>query len=264
MIPKVIHYCWFGGNPLPELAVKCIESWKKFFPDYKIIEWNENNWDIHCCDYVREAYEEKKWAFVADYARFDIIYKNGGLYFDTDVEVIASMDDIIEQGPFLGLEEGKIQSFMEATNNRGQINPGLGMGAPAGLQLYKEILDRYQTRHFKCGNNIDLTTVVQFVTDIIAAHGVSIKNELGYCEEIAIYPVDYFCPMEYVTGEINITSNTRTIHHYTASWISPTVKKIIRWKNICKTKYGRILGSMIAFIITLPLKIKNKFEQVKK
>lgn len=104
MIPKVIHYCWFGGNPLPNIAVKCINSWKKYFPDYEIIEWNESNFDLFSCDYCREAYDAKKWAFVSDYARFKILYEHGGVYFDTDVEVIKSMDDILQKGAFIGRE----------------------------------------------------------------------------------------------------------------------------------------------------------------
>ena len=104
MIPKLIHYCWFGRNPLPKSAIKCIESWKKFLPDYEIKEWNENNFDVNIIPYTKEAYECKKYAFVSDYARFWILYKYGGLYFDTDVEVIKSMDDIIERGPFMGIE----------------------------------------------------------------------------------------------------------------------------------------------------------------
>ena len=97
-IPKIIHYCWFGGNPLPELAQKCIESWKKYCPDYEIKRWDETNFDLDCCDYVREAYQEKKWAFVSDYARFKILYEYGGVYFDTDVELIKPIDDIVEKG----------------------------------------------------------------------------------------------------------------------------------------------------------------------
>ena len=104
MIPKIIHYCWFGRNPLPESAIKCINSWKKFFPDYEIKEWNEDNFDVNIIPYTKEAYEAKKYAFVSDYARFWILYHHGGLYFDTDVEVIKAMDDIIELGPFMGVE----------------------------------------------------------------------------------------------------------------------------------------------------------------
>ena len=105
MIPKIIHYCWFGGNPLPELAMKCIESWRTYFPDYEIKEWNEDNFDVNIIPYTKEAYENKKYAFVSDYARFWILYNHGGIYFDTDVEVIKKMDDIIEKGSFMGCEK---------------------------------------------------------------------------------------------------------------------------------------------------------------
>ena len=101
MIPKIIHYCWFGRKPLPPLAVKCIESWKKYLPDYTIKEWNEDNFDINIVPYTREAYEVGKYAFVSDYARFYILYHHGGLYFDTDVEVIRPMDDLVGRGAFL-------------------------------------------------------------------------------------------------------------------------------------------------------------------
>lgn len=107
MIPKIIHYCWFGRNPLPLLAVKCIESWKRYFPDYEIREWNEDNFNVNMIPYTREAYEAKKYAFVSDYARFYILYYYGGLYFDTDVEVIKPMNDIIERGAFMGCERAE-------------------------------------------------------------------------------------------------------------------------------------------------------------
>ena len=114
MIPKYIHYCWFGGKPLPEIAVKCIQSWKKFFPDYKIIEWNEDNFDLNSCDYCREAYEAKKWAFVSDYARFKILAEYGGIYFDTDVEVIKSFDDILQNDTLTNLTESYHKELLEA------------------------------------------------------------------------------------------------------------------------------------------------------
>ena len=107
MITKTIHYCWFGRGELPEKAKQCIESWKKFCPDYEIKEWNEDNFDMNSCAYVKEAYEAKKWAFVSDYARFEILYKYGGLYFDTDVELVKSFDDIVSKGTFMGLQPGK-------------------------------------------------------------------------------------------------------------------------------------------------------------
>ena len=175
MIPKKIHYCWFGRNPLPESALKCIASWKKFFPDYEIIEWNEDNFDVNCIPYTRQAYEAKKYAFVSDYARFKILYEHGGVYFDTDVEVIRSMDDIIERGAFLGFE-------INPNENRpyGAVNPGVGMGAESGMSLYKNILDYYSQLSFiRPDGSYEMTDAVVNITtrELIKA---GMKDELEY------------------------------------------------------------------------------------
>lgn len=144
MIPKVIHYCWFGRNSLPPLAVKCLESWKRFFPDYEIKEWNEDNFDVNIISYTAEAYRVKKYAFVSDYARFWILYHYGGLYFDTDVEVIKSMDDIIAKGSFMGCEKDADKEGATAL----AVAPGLGLGVNPGLGLYGELLQLYAGLHF--------------------------------------------------------------------------------------------------------------------
>ena len=137
MIPKVIHYCWFGGNPLPEFAIKCIDSWRKYMPDYEIKEWNESNFDVNIIPYTKEAYEAKKYAFVSDYARFWILYHYGGVYFDTDVEVIRPLDEIIERGAFMGCEiDGQDPHYGDIA-----VNPGLGLAVKAGHQVYKAILE---------------------------------------------------------------------------------------------------------------------------
>ena len=141
MIPKIIHYCWFGRNPLPESAKKCIDSWRKFLPDYEIKEWNEDNFDVNIIPYTQQAYEAKKYAFVSDYARFWILYHHGGVYFDTDVEVIRPMDDIIEKRPFMGREKGAfIKDICDNTitvqGDAGLgVAPGLGLGVNPGLGL---------------------------------------------------------------------------------------------------------------------------------
>ncbi|MGG7190017.1 glycosyltransferase family 32 protein [Clostridium paraputrificum] len=211
MIPKVINYCWFGGNPLPPLAVKCIDSWKKFCPDYKIIEWNESNFDLDCCDYVREAYKEKKWAFVSDYARFKILYENGGLYFDTDVELIKPLDDILSCGSFMGVE-----NFISSTS----INPGLGLAVVPGLGLYKELLDSYHDRHFiNKDGSLNLTTVVDYTTECLRQHGLKDVNVIQEVAGVYIYPKEYFNPTDMDTGKIIVTDNTVSIHHYAASWV---------------------------------------------
>lgn len=236
MIPKVIHYCWFGNKSLDKKAIKCIESWKKFCPDYEIKEWNENNFDINCCDYVQEAYKEKKWAFVSDYARFYILYHYGGLYFDVDVELIAPIDDIIEKGPFMACEptintdNKKKRKFTVTPKLDLAVNPGLGLAANPGLNLYKEILENYNKSHFKLKNGeIDQTTVVIKTTNILVTNGFITNNVLQTIAGINIYPSDYFCPMNYHTGVVNLTENTRSIHHYNMSW---KTEDEIKLKNI--------------------------------
>ena len=223
MIPKVIHYCWFGNNPLPKLAVQCIESWKRFLPDYEIKEWNEENFDVNMIPYTAEAYKAKKYAFVSDYARFWILYKYGGLYFDTDVEVIKSMDDIIAKGSFMGFENNG------ATTTG--VNPGLGLGVNPGLDLYKEILDYYNRELFLMPNGkLNLKTVVLRVTEIMKKYGLKEMNVFQAVAGVNIYPYDYFCPIRITDGKLCLTDNTVSIHHYAASWTTPThrlLRKVI-------------------------------------
>lgn len=223
MIPKVIHYCWFGRNPLPELAKKCIASWKKYLPDYEIKEWNEDNFDVNIIPYTKEAYSAEKYAFVSDYARFWILYNYGGLYFDTDVEVIKSIDDIIEKGAFMGCEnEVKAEATALA------VAPGLGLGCNPGLGLFKEMLELYATLHFidpisGSYNQKNIKTIVGYTTEVLCKHGLINTNEIQECAGVWIYPKEYFCPINPITGETKTTSNTRTIHHYAASWLKKTL-----------------------------------------
>lgn len=232
MIPKVIHYCWFGGNPLPKSAVKCINSWKKYFPDYEIKEWNESNYDVKKNTYLALSYEAKKYAFVSDYVRFDVLYHFGGLYFDTDVEVIKSFDDILSSGSFMGCELDEDDSFA--------VNPGLGMAAEKGLPIYKKVLDFYESLGEQDKKKIISSGfVVPQTTKILIEHGM--KNEKGIqkVDEITIYPSEYFNPFNSATGELNITKQTHSIHWYTASWFSPTkrlrskiIRPIHRWLGV--------------------------------
>lgn len=215
-IPKVIHYCWFGGNPLPELAQKCIASWKQYLPEYEIKEWNEQTFDVKRIPYTREAYRAGKYAHVSDYARFWILYHYGGLYFDTDVEVIRPLDDIIADGPFLGFE---CQEEGEAVYPEGLMNPGLGMGAPAGHPYYRKVLDFYEHSHFARWNGRSTGNVPVLTTRLLDFPGKEVlPGGIVSVSGLRIYPEEYFCPRNYYTGEMNITANTRTIHHYMASW----------------------------------------------
>lgn len=236
MIPKIIHYCWFGGKELPQEAKECIESWKKFLPSYEIKRWDESSFDVNSCKYTNGASEEKKWAFVSDYARFWILYNYGGVYFDTDVELIAPIDDIIEKGPFMGCEpsrDGKIN-----------VNPGLGLAANPGCPFLKNMLKKYNTMEFKSNKDGKLDTIVDITTEALLKEGYVGENEIETVAGYNIYPTDYFCPMNPVNGKLIITENTCSIHHYSASWQS-------KYSRL-KTKVQRCIGeNMTEQIISL-------------
>lgn len=280
MIPKIIHYCWFGGNPLPESAIKCIHSWRKYFPDYEIKEWNEANYDVNKIAYTKEAYEKKKYAFVSDYARFDILYRYGGVYFDTDVEVIKTFQDILENGSFMGQEAGKaclsyiksstdLKSMMQTNENFSEdipdvgyvVNPGLGIAAEPGLDIYKDIIDSYSVKHFVDKNGvINTTTICMYITEILIKKGYDFnKDEIQTVANIMVYPWEYFCPMNYYTGILTKTEHTHSIHWYSESWFDSCEKMIAK---IEKCRAGRNSYEWkIRHFITLPLRIFNKYKK---
>lgn len=209
MISPIIHYCWFGGKPLPKYAKKNIESWRKFFPDFEIKEWNENNFDINIIPYTYESYKQKKYAFVSDFARYWILFNYGGLYFDTDVEVIKSFEDIIERGAFLGIERDR---------DIISVAPGLAMGAYKGMLFYKQIIDFYSSVIITPNEKV-MPYLVKITTDFLSKNSFRKEDRLQHVKDIWIYPNDYFNPLDDFTGKINITQNTHSIHYYAKSWI---------------------------------------------
>lgn len=230
VIPKIIHYCWFGGKPLPEDAEKCIASWRKFLPDYEIKRWDESNFDVNIIPYTKQAYEAKKYAFVSDYARFWILYNYGGLYFDTDVEVIKPMDIIIARGPFMGCENPASEGASPAELG---VAPGLGLGVNPGLGLYKDILSSYSTLRFKKENgSFNTTTVVTYITKILCNKGLRNTSKIQEVSGVFIYPSDYFCPIDLTTNKIKITPNTVSIHHYAGTWCSLKDRLYIKIQRI--------------------------------
>ena len=214
-IPKKIHYCWFGCNPLPESAKKCIASWRQFLPDYEIIEWNEDNFDVNSIPYTAQAYSVGKYAFVSDYARFKILYDHGGLYFDTDVEVIRSMDDIIAAGPFMGFEIDP-----DPKTGYMAVNPGLGMGALAEMSVYESILEYYSSLDLiKKDNSLNITdAVVNITTRELKKGGLSYTTGIQAVDGTNIYPVAYFNPLNDATGRLNIRPETVSIHWFSKTW----------------------------------------------
>ena len=246
MIPKIIHYCWFGKKPLSELALKCIASWKKYLPDYEIKEWNESNFNVNQISYTVQAYKCKKYAFVSDYARFKIMYEYGGIYFDTDVEVIKPLDDLIARGAFFGMETCD-RNLMCAPGLDFACNAGLGFACNAGLGLCKEMIEQYEHEKFILSNGmLNLETVVTRFSNILQKHGFKYNNDITEFEDVFFYPPKFFCPINYHTGEKNITQNTYTIHHFAASWVNkydnlPLYAKIWKFLHLPDTDFrGKI------------------------
>lgn len=239
MIPKVIHYCWFGRGQMPQLALKCIESWKKFLPDYEIKEWNEDNFDLDMYPYVREAYDNRKFAFVTDVVRLYALYHEGGIYMDTDVEVLKSLDSFLHHHAFSGFE-----------NDR-NIQTGI-MASEKGGRWAKENLDYYNGRHFvKSDGTFDLTTNVVTITNYMKPLGLKQNNTYqDFPGLITFYPKDYFCPIEHEGHVLKLTRNTVCIHHFAGSWISG--------KHLLKKRISQLLGSHITILI---IRIKRFFNK---
>lgn len=239
MIPKVIHYCWFGGNPLPDNAKKCIESWKRYFPDYEIKEWNESNFDVNMVPYSAEAYEAGKYAFVSDYARFWIIYNYGGIYFDTDVEVIRDLTPIICRGAYMGTER-------QSRNGENEVNPGLGVACEAGHHFYAEMLEMYSGMHFRNEDGtLNTKTIVDYTTAALRKYGYRTADRMEECAGICIYPPKYFCPKDYVSGRLNLTEDTYSIHHYTASWKSRSQKMFALVEKYFGYRFAHAIGTIL-------------------
>lgn len=209
MIPKKIHYCWFGGKELPELAKKCIASWEKYCPDYEIIRWDESNFDLDCCPYVRQAYDNRKFAFVSDYARLHAMYTQGGIYMDTDVEVTKNLDAFLDHQGFSGFE------------SETQIPTGI-MACEQGFSLFNHLLSYYDGRNFvKEDGSFDMTTNVITITAMLTQKGFVPNGKFQIVDGFALYPQDVFCPYDNVTGVLHKTQNTAAIHWFNKSWLSP-------------------------------------------
>ena len=231
MIPRVIHYCWFGGSKLTPLAKKCIASWRQFFPDYEIKEWNEDNFDVNIIPYTADAYKAGKYAFVSDYARFWVLYHFGGVYFDTDVEVIKPIDDVIEAGAFMGFEQlGECPA----------VNPGLGLATEPESPLYLAVLDRFERMSFLTENgSLNPYTMIPMVTDLLKERGLTGNGMIEQVSGVSIYPPDWFNPFDDSTGRLRKTENTRTIHWFAKSWLpsEPT------WKTWTMRLLRRLFGT---------------------
>lgn len=234
-INKTIHYCWFGKGEKNELIKKCIDSWKLKCPDYEIVEWNEENFDININQYVKEAYQEKKYAFVSDYARLWIIYNYGGIYLDVDVELIKSLDLLLNYECFFSCE------------NQEYIATGLGFGSIPKNNIIKKLMEDYEKINFINNNEYDLTPCPIRNSKTIREYTNYHKkiSEKIVIENIVILPSEFLCPYNYETGKMNITNNTIGIHWYGASWLTNSERKVIETKRRL-SKYG-LIGKFIYY-----------------
>lgn len=260
-IPKKIHYCWFGRGKLPEDAIKYIESWKKHCPDYEIKEWNEDNFEINSNTYVKQAYESKKFAFVTDYVRLFALYNEGGIYMDTDVELLKPLDQFLKHQAFSSFE------------NNDSIPTGL-MASEKGGEWVKNLLEEYDDISFiKEDGNLDLTTNVVRITNLTEEkYGLKRKSSYQDLGVVTLYPYDYFCPKDWKTGNIYLTENSYAIHHFKGSWHSEKEKKLNEKRKKYIEKYGSERGNDIfarrqrikrffKYLFTNPKKIIGKIKE---
>lgn len=229
MIPKIIHYVWLGGNPLPKIAEKCIASWKKFCPDYEIKRWDESNLDINKYEFTKDAYAAKKYAFVSDVFRTEILYNEGGIYVDIDVEFLNKIDRLIHgYDCIMGFETSKL------------INPGVLIATKPQNQDLLEILEVYKNTKFDIDNLINLT-VCEMFTSHYEKQGLERVDQTQQIGNTKFYASEYFSPKNLTDGKVNKTTNTVAIHHYFGSWINKSAKFKTKIMQFVK----RLLGPKI-------------------
>lgn len=225
MIPKKIHYIWLGKGNLPQIFEKCLKSWQKFCPDFEIKRWDESNLNLDLNQYVRQAYDSKKYAFASDVFRFEILFKEGGIYLDVDVELLKPIDDLLNNKCFLGYEEKDV------------LNPGCIIGAEAGNKDIKNLLDSYSNEKFIDENGkMDLTTICTRTTDYYKNLGLKCDGTIEKISQSTLFPQEYFNPTDINTQKRKITKNTYSIHHFNASWYD----KNLKFKRGVKTFLNKI------------------------
>ena len=245
-IPKIIHYCWFGGNPLPASAVKCINSWKKYCPDYEIRLWNEENFDLNCNPYCAEMFRRKKWAFLTDYVRLKVVCEEGGVYLDTDVQLLKPLDPLLERGAYMGFECSNL------------VATGLGFAAEAGHPFLKENMAYYEAL-------ADFETIPpcpHITTELLESYGlVRDCTKTQTLAGMTVYAAEYLCPKDERTSLMKKTKNTVSIHHYDASWFEED------WMKWRKLRYRR---AKLDHILKTPNRIlirtlgTDRYEKLKK
>ena len=230
-IPKVIHYCWFGKNEMPTLNMKCIDSWKRLLPDYDLELWNEERFDVNMNQFTREAYQMRKWAFVLDYVRLYALYHYGGIYIDTDVEVLRPLDRFLVHSAFTGFESSDY------------VPTGI-MGAEKGNKWVERLLEYYEDKRFIVEGGLDTTPNTAIITDLSIEMGLSPDNSYQILDhDVHIYPKEFFCPMAFDSLRKDITDNTYAIHYFSGSWLSRSSRMKVAMRRFLSALKERFVRS---------------------
>lgn len=250
-IPKIIHYCWVGGEPKPKSVLYCIETWKRCCPDYEIKEWNETNYNFTKNEYMRQAYEAQKWGFVPDYARLDIIYEYGGIYLDTDVEILKSFDELLNDKVFFGFEDTGDGEYF--------VNCGHGFGAVPKNNIIKELRDIYENLSFiNSDGSLNMLASPYYTTLSLSRFGLIKNNVDQHIEDLQIYASDVLCPKNFRTGKINKTRRTVSIHHFTATWVDEKIKEEMAHQQKIKNLFGGKIGGGVLYAESVVHKYASK------
>ena len=240
MIPKVIHYFWFGNKTIPEKEKHCIDSWSKTCPEYRIIQWNEKNYNYNKLPFMQNAAKAGKWSFVTDYARLDVINQYGGIYLDTDVELIKPMDDFLGYKAFFGFETNK------------DINTGLGFGSEKNNRILQEMMEVYGKLSNLKEEDYNQYYCPLLQTPIIEKAGIKLNGSKQVVDKIIVLPKDYMCPLDYDTGKLIITNNTYSIHWFQGSWKSEEERKLKKLWQTLTPIFGKKNAGHIAVLIGYP------------
>lgn len=255
-IPKIIHYVWVGEKAKPELFYRCLESWKKYCPDYKIIEWNETNFDINQSLFASQAYQAKKYGFVPDYIRAKVLYDYGGIYMDTDVELTKPLDDLLDNDFLISFEN---EAYLETAF----------LGSVKGHPFLNKMCKFYETHPFICGDKMDLTPSTPVWTLFLKKYyGLELKNKNqilysldgNHDYSVSVYNNEYFCPINFTTKEINVTQNTYAIHYFDASWFTKELKRKEKFLKAVYKIFGKRMFAGFTKMYLTNVKLKYKEE----
>lgn len=267
MIPKIIHYCWVGGAPKPQSVLYCIESWKKHCPDYEIKEWNETNYDFTKNTYLKQAYEAKKWGFVPDFARLDIVYEHGGIYLDTDVEIIKSLDILLDNDAFMGFENTGDGEFF--------VNCGHGFGAVKNHPIILKARDAYRNVSFiNSDGSLNMLPSPAYTTATLKEFGLIAENRDQRLKGMTVFASDVLCPKEFRTGTLTLTERSVSIHHFTATWMDKRIKAQLEHEQRLQKSFGIKISRFIllaesvfskyslkGIFTELPMRVLKKIKQ---